>query len=163
MIDPTKPVSGREISILSGTNAVYTFRDIIHYARHHPLSSLFDPRTNALIALYEWRPGIGHWVGIRLVPELHEAYFFSSYGNKPDRELNYLSPRMRRESGQALNLFNDFLLNLHLRGWTIYYNDYPYQRSGDGTATCGRWLAKFLRSGMNPDEFEELMRRRGVR
>lgn len=155
MIDPRRPISGSEIRDLSGTSAVYTFRDIIKYARNHPLSSLLDPNTNSLIALYEWRPGIGHWVGIKVVPELREAYFFSSYGNKPDTELNYLTPSQRRESGQAINLFNNFLKGLFKQGWTIYYNDYPYQKRGDGTATCGRWLAKFLRSGLNPDEFEE--------
>lgn len=154
MIDPRRPISGSEIRDLSGTSAVYTFRDIIKYARNHSLSSLLDPITNSLIALYEWRPGIGHWVGIKVVPELHEAYFFSSYGNKPDTELNNLTPRQRRQSGQAINLFNDFLKSLYKQGWIIYYNDYPYQKKGDGTATCGRWLAKFLRSGLNPDEFE---------
>lgn len=158
MFDPSKPISGLEIARLSGTQSVYTFRDIIKYARHYPLDALLDPNTNSLIALYEWKPGVGHWVGIRVVPELREAYFFSSYGNKPDVELNLLSKTQRQKSGQAMNVFNDYLKRLFQQGWTVYYNDYPYQQRGDGTATCGRWLAKFLKSGMNPDEFEDRMR-----
>ena len=42
----------------------------------------------------------------------------------------------------------------------MYYNDYPYQIEGDRTATCGIWVAAFLNSGLNPDDFAEENERR---
>lgn len=151
------PLTGREVSRLSGTRRVLTYSEVVNALNNgYYFTDLLDPRTHSLIVLYEWKPGIGHWVGVKLAPEEKEAYFFSSYGNKPDAELGkYLSTEQRRASNQSPNVINDFLKKLYLAGWVIYYNDFPFQREGDGTATCGRWLAKYLQSDMNPDEFAE--------
>jgi hypothetical protein len=82
-------------------------------------------------------------------------YFFSSYGGKPDAEMNeWISYASREASGQGRFLLNDGLKGLTMKGWTVYYNDYPYQVKGDKTATCGIWATAFLNSGLNPDEFE---------
>ena len=97
----------------------------------------------------------GHWTSLSANPHKREIYFFSSYGGRPDEEKNqWISPQGRVLSGQDANLLNDGLKKLMTQqGWTIHYNQYPYQRKGDKTATCGIWTAAFLNSNLNPDDF----------
>lgn len=98
----------------------------------------------------------GHWITLSFKPELKEAYFFSSYGGKPDEEkLEWIPPSKLRKSRQENNFINDGLKQLAQMGWTVYYNDYPYQKEHDDTASCGIWASAFLNSDQNPDEFEE--------
>lgn len=98
----------------------------------------------------------GHWISVsRNVPK-KEIYFFSTYGGKPDVEkIQWMDEDSLRESGQYLNIFNDGLHDLQKHGWKIHYNDYPYQKPGDNTATCGIFTAAFLRSGKDPDKFKK--------
>lgn len=97
----------------------------------------------------------GHWSAVKLVPERQEAYFFSSYGGKPDEEKNlWLPESARRLSRQDGNAINNMLKYLYMAGWTIYYNDYHFQEMSDGTASCGIWASAFLNSEENPDDFE---------
>lgn len=99
-------------------------------------------------------PNNGHWTSLSMNPYLHEIYFFSSYGGRPDEEKNqWISIRGRILSGQEANLLNDGLKELKKRGWTIHYNNFPYQVKGDKTATCGIWCVGFLNSNLNPDQF----------
>ena len=105
----------------------------------------------------------GHWISLTILPRSHTIYFFSSYGGKPDEEKNRWLDRMARiASGQERNALNDGLKELHNRGWTIHYNDYPFQVEGDGSATCGIWTAAFLNMDLNPDEFEYFTRRNNL-
>lgn len=101
----------------------------------------------------------GHWISVsRNVPK-KEIYFFSTYGGKPDVEKNrWMSDDELKESGQDVNIFNDALRNMQQHGWKIFYNDYPYQKPKDDTATCGIYTAAFLRSGLNPDDFAKITR-----
>lgn len=102
----------------------------------------------------------GHWMSLTILPRSHTIYFFSSYGGKPDEEKNrWLDKEARIQSGQENNPLNDGLKELHMDGWTIHYNDYPYQVEGDGSATCGIWTAGFLNMDLNPDEFNYFVRR----
>lgn len=118
------------------------------------LSSL--KRDNIILLQDPNKMTSGHWISLSFRPERKEAYFFSSYGGRPDEEKNrWLDQRGLRRSRQTRNIINDGLKELFRRGWTIYYNDNPYQREGDDTATCGIWSVAFLNSGMNPDEFAE--------
>lgn len=98
----------------------------------------------------------GHWISVsRNVPK-KEIYFFSTYGGKPDVEkIQWMSDDDMKESGQDLNIFNDGLRDLQQHGWEIHFNDVPYQKIGDNTATCGIYTAAFLRSGKDPDKFKK--------
>lgn len=97
----------------------------------------------------------GHWSAVKILPEIQEAYFFSSYGGKPDEEKNkWIQPTELQKSRQNGNSINDLLKFLYRIGWTVYYNDYHYQELSDGTATCGIWASAFLNSEENPDDFE---------
>lgn len=96
----------------------------------------------------------GHWLALSIHPISREIYFFSSYGGKPDAEKDaWVEDNEQRRSGQELDVFNDGLKEMCKLGWTIHYNDHPYQWEGDRTATCGIWAAAFLRLNMNPDDF----------
>lgn len=96
----------------------------------------------------------GHWCSLSMNPYTREIYFFSSYGGRPDEEKNqWISRQGRILSGQDANLLNDGLKQMMKRGWTIHFNQYPYQVKGDKTATCGIWTVAFLNSNMNPDDF----------
>lgn len=98
----------------------------------------------------------GHWISVSMNKPKKEIYFFSTYGRRPDVEkLDWFSKPMMRHSGQELNILNDGLKELQRGGWEIHYNNKPYQKEGDNTATCGIYTAAFLRSGKNPDEFAE--------
>lgn len=99
----------------------------------------------------------GHWISVsRNIPR-KEIYFFSTYGGRPDVEKNkWMNDDELYESGQEINIFNDGLRSLQKRGWKIHYNDYPYQKPRDKTATCGIYTAAFLRFGADPDKFKEM-------
>lgn len=100
----------------------------------------------------------GHWTSLSFDQKNKKAYFFSSYGGKPDVEKNEWIPNHDLEkSDQVINVINDGLKRLAEKGWEIHYNQYPYQRVGDKTATCGIWCVAFMNSGLNPDEFHQLV------
>ena len=96
----------------------------------------------------------GHWLCIVFVPRKRSIYFFSSYGKKPDVEkVKWLPADELLASHQKNNIFNDGLRDFQRKNWTIHYNDHAYQKYGEHTATCGIYVAAFIRSGLNPDEF----------
>ena len=102
----------------------------------------------------------GHWMSLSFYPLDKTIYFFSSYGGKPDEEKNrWIDVAARFSSGQARNALNDGLKELHKLGWTIHYNDYPFQKEGDNSATCGIWTAAFLNLGLNPDDFYKYVKK----
>lgn len=154
------PRKGREVldAAPPGTG-LYLYSELASDPRS-PFSVLSSMKRNNIILLQDPdKMNSGHWLALSFRPELREAYFFSSYGGRPDQEKMRWVPRSELvRSGQQRNVLNDGLKELAQRGWTIYYNDYPYQREGDKTATCGIWSAAFLNSGMNPDDFEDTHR-----
>lgn len=105
----------------------------------------------------------GHWTAIAANPRRKQLYFFSSYGGKPDEEKNrWLTEDSLIASRQEVNPLNDALKEFCKCGYEIIYNDFPYQREGDKTATCGIWAAAFLNSGLNPDEFANYTNNNGL-
>lgn len=131
-------------------------KDAAHYGPARTLARMFKRSDKNIILLQDPSDmDSGHWISVsRNLPE-KEIYFFSTYGKKPDVEkLKWMTKGMLRASGQNINLFNDGMKEFQRHGWTIYYNDYPYQKEGDNTATCGIFTAAFLRSGLDPDQFK---------
>lgn len=139
---------------------IYKYSELCDYGRKHGanrlLAHMFRRSNDNIILLQDPSDmSSGHWISVSRKPERKEIYFFSTYGGKPDVEkLIWINEDDLRESGQFMNIFNDGLHELQKHGWEIHYNDYPYQKSGDKTAVCGIYVAAFLRSGANPDEFE---------
>ena len=151
------PRSGKEVldAAPPGTK-IYLYSDLCQ-RKGSPESILLSLPVKCIILLQNPRQlNSGHWVALVRNRRKKEMYYFSSYGGRPDVELTeWVSLPQREVSGQGTNLLNDGLKILHELGWTIYYNDFPYQKKGDETATCGIWATAFLHSGLNPDEFED--------
>ena len=127
-----------------------------YYGSVRVLAHLFKQYNNAIILLQDpQNMSSGHWISISYHPEKKEIYFFSTYGGKPDVEkLKWIDAPALQASGQDINILNDALRTYQEHGWEIHYNNFPYQKSKDKTAFCGIYTVAFLRSGLNPDQFE---------
>lgn len=162
-----KPRSGNEMmQAIKAPSSLWLYSNLCEKFAHDPLMMLhhiFNGKRNALILLQDPRNmNSGHWISLSIHPEKKSIYFFSSYGGKPDREKNeWLSDFSLLRSNQKDDIINDALKRLHKMGWKVHYNDFPYQREGDNTATCGIWTAAFLNSGLNPDDFFHYTTSRG--
>ena len=151
------PRSGKEIlaAAPAGTK-IYVYSDLCQRVGD-PAQILLSLPSKCIILLQNPKNmRSGHWIALSRNTRKREMYYFSSYGGKPDVEMSqWVTPEARMRSGQGRNLINDGLKELCANGWTIFYNDFTYQKKGDRTATCGIWATAFLHSGLNPDEFEE--------
>lgn len=139
---------------------IYKYSDLCRLSKNlgpaRMLAQMFRRAEHNIILLQDPSDmNSGHWISVsRNIPK-KEIYFFSTYGGKPDVEKNqWINEDDLHESGQSINIFNDGLRSLQQHGWVIHYNDFPYQKKSDETATCGIYTAAFLRSGANPDVFE---------
>lgn len=168
-----EPRSGEEMEKATLNAPIYLYSELCRQTRKHGIrrviANMFHPRgypfrRHCLILLQD--PSdmkSGHWMSLSINPDKHEMYYFSTYGGKPDVEKNkWITEDDQLDSGQELDIFNDGLKEYQKRGWTIHYNDHPYQFPGDKTATCGIYTAAFIRSGMNPDEFYDFNIRNGI-
>lgn len=154
-----------------GQAPIHLYSDLCKDAKKHGilrlLAHMFKRSENHIILLQNPQDmSSGHWISISRNLPKKEIYFFSSYGGKPDVEkIAWLDAKDLKRSNQDLNLFNDGFHELQKHGWTIHYNDVPYQVPGDKTATCGIYVAAFIRSGVNPEEFRKqnlALERRGI-
>lgn len=158
MIDDViyKPRSGEEVKAAAppGTKVIPYSSLARIPAKPVDILLYFLGRHNIILYQNPSLMNSGHWVSLSIYPEVKQAHFFSSYGGKPDEEKIRWVPRADLiRSGQGRNILNDGLKELHRRGWEIHYNDYPFQKEGDDTASCGIWTVAFLNSHQNPDSF----------
>ena len=156
-----EPRTGDEMmAAMQHHTPIYKYSDLCRYATQvgptRMLAQMFKRSNNAIILLQDpHEMSSGHWISVSRNPMKKEFYFFSTYGGKPDREKNeWISRKDLQASQQFMNIFNDALRVCQQHGWEIHYNDYPYQKQGDNTATCGIYTVAFLRSGANPEKFE---------
>lgn len=154
------PRSGEEMEDAMHHRApIYKYSELCDLSRSHGptpmLARMFQRSDDNIILLQDpQKMNSGHWISVSRNLPKKEIYFFSTYGGKPDVEkLEWLTDDDMKMSGQDINIFNDGLRNLQEHGWTIHYNDHPYQIPGDKTATCGIFTVAFLRSGKDPDKF----------
>ena len=155
-----RPRSGSEVMRAAPGTRVAMYSCICENARRHgaydTIMQMAHKSLKWIILLQDpFNEKEGHWIALRIKPETKEIYFFSSYGGKPDFEKNIWIPKvLQRYSNQAENVFNDGMKYMFAReGWTVHYNDYPFQQIGDKSATCGIWAVAFLNMDMNPDQF----------
>lgn len=140
---------------------IHLYSKLCEMARKHGsralLSHMFKQANSHIILLQDPNDmNSGHWISVTMNPKNKEIYFFSTYGGKPDVEkLEWMNDDDLQESGQDINIFNDGLKDMQEHGWEIHYNDYPYQKPNDKTAVCGIYTAAFIRSGLDPEEFEK--------
>lgn len=156
-----KPRSGDEMEEATLHHApVYKYSDLCKQSETEGIEKtiwkLFKKSNKNIILLQDPHDmDSGHWIAVERVPSKKEIYFFSTYGGRPDEEkIRWMKEDDLRESNQFLNFFSKGLRRAQEHGWEIHYNNYPFQKEGDETATCGIYTAAFLRSDLNPDEFK---------
>ena len=154
-----KPRSGEEMTRATLHAPIYTYSELCQQVKklgvRKVLSHMFKVSPSSVILLQNPEDmSSGHWMSLTINPARHDIYFFSTYGGKPDVEKDeWLSKGEQQQSGQERDFLREGLQQMQKYGWTIHYNDHPYQKPGDKTATCGIYTAAFIRSGMNPEEF----------
>lgn len=156
------PRSGSEMEEAVQKKApIHLYSELCELARKHGsramLAQMFKQVKHHIILLQDPRDmNSGHWISVSMNPKKKEIYFFSTYGGKPDIEkLEWMNDDDLKQSGQDINIFSEGLREMQKHGWEIHYNDFEYQKPHDHTAVCGIYVAAFLRSGLNPEEFEQ--------
>ncbi|MFM7983237.1 MAG: hypothetical protein ACKPKO_28345, partial [Candidatus Fonsibacter sp.] len=79
-----------------------TDTNIIRYSEPRHVSDLDELLTNDIdycIILYEDRPDRGHWTALSKYSGMYEH--FDSYGNKPDKTLEWVNMKKRRRFNEA--------------------------------------------------------------
>ena len=100
-----KALSDEDIGTILGTDA-----KIIRYSELRHIDDLDELLTNAIdycIILYEDRPDRGHWTALSKYDGIYEP--FDSYGNKPDKTLEWVNMKMRRRLNQATPYLTNLL------------------------------------------------------
>lgn len=163
-----KPRTGEEVSRAAGGVPVYLYSDVCRLMKEKgavpAICHILKPYGKCFILIqHPNNMRSGHWNALEINPKKQEIYYFSSYGGKPDEEKNrWIDLDGRLKSEQEVNPLNDALKQFCQYGWKIFYNDFPYQREGDKTATCGIWAAAFLNSNRDPDEFAHFNNENGI-
>ena len=106
---------------------------IIKYSELRHIDDLDELLTNNIdycIILYEDRPDRGHWTALSRYNGIYEH--FDSYGNKPDKSLEWVNMKMRRMLKQATPYLTNLLNNKH-----YIYNNVKYQDRDGYVNTCG--------------------------
>ena len=108
---------------------------VIRYSDLRKLNTLPD----VCIILLEWQKngGVGHWVALFHIE--NEPYYFNSFGERFDDDLNCLSRSARIILGESGNEI-ERLLN----GQACEYNKTKYQ--SDTSNTCGRHCINRIRN-----------------
>lgn len=103
--------------------------------------------------LYEFKRFYGHWTV--LYKYEGQIYFFDSYGTIPDDELAQIDYNFRVIN----NMVFPHLTYLLAMG-DVNYNEFKYQKMGDGIATCGRWCVyRYQNRHLSTDGFHDLIKR----
>ena len=113
-----KALSDEDIGTVLGADT-----KIIRYSllrRIDDLDELLTKDLDYCILLYEDRPDRGHWTALSRYNGIYEH--FDSYGNKPDKTLEWVNMKVRRVLKQA----TPYLTNL-LQNNQYIYNNVKYQ------------------------------------
>ena len=119
---------------------IYTYEEL---ADTQNLKELLPDRRCAIIILAEQMPNIGHWV---CIVKVERSYiFFDSYGQRPDKTINWTDKQLRKCLNQDYPHIS-FLLNTCLNdGFKVVYSGFAYQNKNNfKIATCGRWVIVFI-------------------
>ena len=106
----TKALSDKAIGTILGAYA-----KIIRYSELRRISDLDELLTKDLdycIILYECRPDRGHWTALSRYNGIYEH--FDSYGNKPDKSLEWVNLKMRRRLNEATPYLTNLLKTISI-------------------------------------------------
>ncbi|MFM7985057.1 MAG: hypothetical protein ACKPKO_37630 [Candidatus Fonsibacter sp.] len=100
-----KSLNSDDIGTILGTDA-----KIIRYSelRHiDDLDELLAQDLDYCVVIYENKPDRGHWTALSKYNGIYEH--FDSYGNKPDKSLEWAYLRMRQRLNEATPYFTNIL------------------------------------------------------
>ncbi|MFM7982574.1 MAG: hypothetical protein ACKPKO_24955, partial [Candidatus Fonsibacter sp.] len=92
-----KSQTDEDIGTILGANA-----NTVRYSELNHISDLDELLTKDLdycIVLHEERPDRGHWTALSRYNGIYEHFY--SYGNKPDKSLEWVNLKMRRMLNEA--------------------------------------------------------------
>ncbi|MFM7988094.1 MAG: hypothetical protein ACKPKO_53150 [Candidatus Fonsibacter sp.] len=148
-----KALNDEDIKKILGTDA-----KIIRYSELRHIDDLDELLTKDLdycIILYENRPDRGHWTALSRYNGIHEH--FHSYGNKPDKSLEWDNLKMRK----MLNEATPYLTKL-LHKKNYIYNNVKYQDRDGYVNTCGSHvvhrLYRLKNDGMDLQTYQDYMK-----
>jgi hypothetical protein len=121
--------------------------DIIMYNQlpnYNSIEELLPHDRSHFVLLYQDSPNSGHWTCC--LRQKNTVEFFDSYGNYPDKDLNWVLPEKRHDLGIDGKYLSSLLNKTKMK---VIYNTEPYQASGRQFATCGRHVVFRL---MNVDK-----------
>jgi hypothetical protein len=147
-------ITNKQIEKLFGKDVLVT-----NYENLNKINSLDDffKTKDALIVLYEYQNGYGHWVLIiksvnkKGSPALE---FFDSYGTMPDRHLTSFSKSIRDQYGMRYPKLSELLLKSK---YPIEYNNHRLQKHDPKISTCGRWCV--LRALFRDEHIDKFVKR----
>ena len=99
----------------------------------------------------------GHWCGIVVKPIIREVWFFDSYGDFPDDQLENINSNFRKRSNQLNRDIGIFLYYMSTNGYKIRYNDEQLQSFDKKIATCGRYVGYFIKKNVRPEVFADYL------
>ena len=123
-----KALSDEDIgTILGAKTKIIRYSELRHI---DDLDDLVSKDMDYCIIRYEDRPGRGNWTALSKYNSIYEH--FDSYGNRPDKSLEWVNMMMRRR----LNMATPYLNN-HLKEKAYIYHNVKHQDRDGYVKSCG--------------------------
>lgn len=150
--DDISNVVSRHIPVVSSAD-LHKFRDIDDVMRGH----------DDILILYQDKDGVrggrpwksGHWTVLKKLDDENIVHF-DPYGTFPDDQLKYIPENYKRRTYQMSRNLARLLADSDYKN--IHYNDKQFQKLQTGNNTCGRHVAFYIMSNMDPDEYVNYMK-----
>ena len=146
------PISDSLIKQYLPDTKIVMYNELPKYSN---IEELLPTEKSHFVLMYQDSPNTGHWVGILRLGNTIEM--FDSYGNYPDKDLNWVDEKTRNKIGidgkYLSRLFNKTKLK-------VVYNTEPYQGKGNEIATCGRHVIfRILNSDKDLKKYHSFIRK----
>lgn len=146
----------QEVEKIAGSDLKLTispdFKDI------NSIDDLFYPNSNKALLLYQTEDygnmKIGHWCCLLRFSN-NDIAFYDSYGDMPDIVLKTMPDWYRKKTGQTRKELSRLLHDSKYK--YLHYNPHQHQEHYRGINTCGRHCGLFLRLGLDPEIYNNVL------
>ena len=149
----SKPLSGDEVTKLSGGARVVRYPDLAQYPTWQALmggGAGYGGRGKVAVLFLVSSPTDGHWIGLFDGPD--GPHVFDPLGVAVDAERNYISAGMQAQLGETQPQVHRLL---QTTAGPAHVSKAHFQRDAPDVNTCGRWTGLRLRqSDMTDDAFQ---------
>lgn len=146
-------------TILEPDTKIFTYPE---FASMTSIDEAFDKLGRCVFLFLTTSSTSGHWVCMFKRKDMIE--YFSSYGDKPEAERNWLSQEQLDDLGQD----EPYLMNLLKQSrCRVFYSTHEYQSDRQDINSCGRWcVARLICKDISNQQFynlvKEQMKERGL-